>query len=225
MSCSSTPGAAGRHRGCPGVFIVQLCPDSLVRAYVRGIFPMDVEGRIEWFSPDPRAILPLDAFRASREAAGAIRRGRFQLRIDTAFLRVMRACADRSEGTWISEAIIAAYCDLHRLGLAHSVEVWQAGDLAAGLYGVALGGAFFGESMFHRVGGAGAVSLAYLVERLRARRFTLLDVQFMTDHLRRVGAVEIPRREYLRRLAAALALPCQLEGEEWGVASGGRAPK
>jgi len=167
---------------------------------------MDVDGQIEWFSPDPRAVIPLEGFRTSRNLARLCRRGFFDVRINTAFLRVMRCCADRAEGTWISEEIVEAYCELHRLGLAHSVEAWKGDNLAGGLYGVALGGAFFGESMFHRLRDASKVALAGLVERLRTRGYVLLDVQFMTEHLRRAGAVEIPRREYLRRLTGALGL-------------------
>jgi leucyl/phenylalanyl-tRNA--protein transferase len=173
---------------------------------------MDVDGQIEWFSPDPRAIIPLDGFNISQNLARLCRRGCFQMRVNTAFLSVMRCCADRQEGTWISDEIIEGYCGLHRLGLAHSVEAWRDDELAGGLYGVALGGAFFGESMFHRVRDASKVALATLVERLRARRYVLLDIQFMTEHLRRAGAVEISRRTYLRRLAAALALARRFEG-------------
>jgi leucyl/phenylalanyl-tRNA---protein transferase len=190
---------------------MRLPPDLLMAAYARGIFPMDVDGEIEWFSPDPRAILPLDQLRISRTLARMCRRGAFEIRLNTVFLEVMRRCGEREEGTWISPEIIEGYCELHRLGLAHSVESWQGGALAGGLYGVSLGGAFFGESMFHRVRDASKVALVALVERLHQRGFTLLDVQFMTEHLRQFGAVEIRRREYLRRLAPALALRCSFE--------------
>jgi leucyl/phenylalanyl-tRNA--protein transferase len=181
-----------------------LTPEVLVSAYACGIFPMDVEGEIRWFSPDPRAIIPLDTFHTSRSLKQTYRKGRFEIRIDTAFEPVMRACADREEGTWISEEIVGAYVRLHELGLGHSVEAWREGELAGGLYGVALGRAFFGESMFSRQRDASKVALVALVERLRDRGFTLLDVQFMTEHLARFGAVEIPREEYLGRLQAAL---------------------
>ncbi len=195
-----------------------LTPQVLVAAYANGIFPMDVEGEIQWFSPDPRAIIPLDAFRASKTCLQTYRSGRFEIRINTAFEEVMRGCSDRREGTWISEEIVRAYCRLHELGLAHSVESWraldrlsgvgqgQAGELAGGLYGVAIGGAFFGESMFSRHRDASKVALVALVEQMRSRGFTLLDVQFTTPHLQRFGAVEISRDEYLERLKDALAV-------------------
>ncbi len=180
-----------------------LTPPVLVSAYANGVFPMAVEGEIEWFSPDPRAIIPLDEFHASKTLMQTYRQGRFEIRLNTAFEAVMRACADRLEGTWISEEIIAAYVRLHELGLAHSVEAWREGELAGGLYGVALGGAFFGESMFSRQRDASKIALVALVERLQARSFSLLDVQFLTSHLERFGAVEIPRDEYLDRLEEA----------------------
>lgn len=183
-----------------------LTPDVLVAAYMRGIFPIDVDGTIQWFSPDPRAIIELDEFRVSKNLGRRYRSGRFEVRVNTSFAEVIRSCADRREGTWISQDIIRAYTRLHELGLAHSVESWQGGELVGGLYGVAIGGAFFGESMFHRVTDASKVALMGLVERLGRRGFTLLDVQFSTPHLERFGAKEIPRSEYLPRLEAALAI-------------------
>jgi leucyl/phenylalanyl-tRNA--protein transferase len=189
-----------------------LDPVLLVAAYRQGVFPMAVEdGTIAWFSPDPRGVIPLDTFHVSSRLARVVRRGTFTIRIDHDFERVIRACADRGEvpSTWISEEIVASYVELARLGLAHSVEAWQDGELAGGLYGVHIGGAFFGESMFHRVTDASKVALVALVERLRARGFTLLDTQWITPHLQRFGAVEIPRRQYLRRLADAIARPCR----------------
>ena len=183
-----------------------LTPQILVAAYMNGIFPMDIEGQIRWFSPDPRAIIPLDAFHASKTCLQTCRRGRFEIRIDTAFEEVMRGCADRPDGTWISEEIVRGYCRLRELGLAHSVESWRAGELAGGLYGVAIGGAFFGESMFSRHRDASKVALVALVDRMRSRGFALLDVQFLTPHLQRFGAVEISRDEYLERLKEALAI-------------------
>jgi len=167
---------------------------------------MDVEGSVQWFSPDPRAIIDLGEFRISKNLGRRYRSGRFAIRVDTRFDDVIRACADRPEGTWISQEIIAAYGRLHSLGLAHSVESWSADGLAGGLYGVALGGAFFGESMFHRRPDASNVALIALVERMRDRGFELLDVQFLTPHLERFGAREIPQAEYLTRLRAALAI-------------------
>ncbi|RMF83576.1 MAG: leucyl/phenylalanyl-tRNA--protein transferase [Planctomycetota bacterium] len=185
----------------------ELTPELVLRGYAAGAFPMaDPDGEIYWFSPDPRGIFELDAFRVPRSLRPVINQRRFDVRINTCFADVIAACADRAEGTWISDAIIDVYVQLHLWGFAHSVECWRDGELAGGLYGVALGGAFFGESMFHRQTDASKVALVMLVERLRARRFTLLDTQWPTPHLRRFGAVEIPRDEYMRRLRAALEL-------------------
>jgi len=183
----------------------------LIAAYAQGIFPMSLGeeqgGEIGWFSPDPRGIIPLDAFSIPRRLARVIRQKRFEIRFDSAFEAVMRACAaDRDEGTWISEEIIESYVALHERGLAHSVEAWRDGKLVGGLYGVHLGAAFFGESMFHTETDASKVALAALVERLRERGFTLLDTQWITPHLAQFGAVEIPKAEYLSRLAAALGM-------------------
>jgi leucyl/phenylalanyl-tRNA--protein transferase len=165
------------------------------------------DGRIYWFSPDPRCILPLDQrFHVARSLRQAVRRGEFEIRVDTAFSDVITGCAERAEGTWISADILRVCNDLHRSGLAHSVESWLGGELAGGLYGVAIGGAFFGESMFTRRTNASKVALVALVERLRERQFVLLDTQWMTPHLQTFGALEIPRREYLRRLRSALEL-------------------
>ena len=183
-----------------------LTPALLLSAYAQGIFPMDVDGVIQWFSPDPRAVIDLDGFRVSRSLRQAVRSGRFDVQVDRAFEQVMRACADRPEGTWISEEIIAGYTRLHEFGFAHSVEAYRDGELVGGLYGVAVCGAFFGESMFHRATDASKVALVHLVERLRTGGYRLLDVQFVTPHLRRFGTEEIPRHEYLERLAAALAV-------------------
>lgn len=187
-----------------GMNTLPLTPDVLVAAYTQGIFPMDVAGSIQWFSPDPRAIFPLEGLKVSRSLRQSA--AKFEIRVDTNFERVIRACAERREGTWISEEIVEAYTRLHKLDLAHSVESWCEGELAGGLYGVAIGGAFFGESMFHRRTDASKVALLALVERMRSRGFELLDVQFLTAHLERLGAIEIPRREYLRRLRSAIAV-------------------
>lgn len=188
-------------------------PDLLLRAYSLGWFPMGTgrRGRIEWFSPDPRGILPLDRFHAPARLARVVRQARFQVRVDTAFETVMRACAARDE-TWITDDIVNSYVALHRVGFAHSVETWQDGELVGGLYGVAIGGAFFGESMFHTVTDASKVALVSLVERLKARGFTLLDTQWLTPHLAQFGGVEIRRDDYLERLAAALPLACSFDG-------------
>ena len=193
----------------PSVENPPLTPELIVAAYCRGIFPMaDEDGELGWYSPDPRAVFPLDAFHVPRSLAKTIRQGLLEVRIDTAFEEVMRGCADR-ESTWISEDIVRAYVGLHRHGLAHSVEAWREGRLAGGLYGVALGGAFMGESMFSRETDASKVCLVALVERLRERGFALLDSQLATEHLARFGQIEIPRREYMRRLRAALPLECK----------------
>lgn len=183
----------------------ELEPEFLLTAYANGIFPMaDDRGVLHWLAPDARAVLPLDAFRTTRSLRAAVRQERFECQINTAFPRVVRACAERTEGTWISADIIQAYGDLHRLGFAHSVECWAGDELAGGLYGVSIGGAFFGESMFFNVTDASKVALVHLVERMRDRGMTLLDIQFTTPHLSRFGAVEIPREEYERRLWKAV---------------------
>lgn len=182
-------------------------PGLLVHAYRQGVFPMGMDdGSIGWFSPDPRGIIPLDRFHAPARLLRVRRSRRFGTTVNRAFEAVMRACAaDREEGTWITDDIIAAYVELHQQGLAHSVEVWRGDALVGGLYGVHLGGAFFGESMFHAETDASKVALVALVERMRDRGFSLLDVQWVTPHLERFGAVEIPRTDYLARLADALA--------------------
>ena len=181
--------------------------DLLLHAYRQSVFPMALEaGEIAWFSPDPRAILPLDTFHLPHGLRRALKRGGFEIRIDTAFERVMQQCAARRE-TWINDEIIASYCNLHRLGYAHAVETWLGDELVGGLYGVALGGAFFGESMFHTVSDASKVALHALVERLRAKRFSLLDTQWLTPHLQLFGAVEIPRAAYRELLAQCIDDP------------------
>ncbi len=185
-----------------------LAPERLLAAYAAGIFPMaDETGNVHWLAPDPRAVIPLDGFNVSRSLRSVRRGGAFQFTINHAFVEVIEACADREEGTWISQEIHDAYCRLHQLGYGHSVEAWKGDQLAGGLYGVAIGGALFGESMFHRVTDASKAALVVLVERMRERGFTLLDVQFLTDHLRQFGAVEIPRVEYETRLRQAIGLP------------------
>ena len=179
----------------------------LLEAYRTGIFPMALEsGEIAWFSPDPRGIIPLDAFHVPHGLKRVLKKGIFKVKIDTAFEEVIRACAERDE-TWISEQIIQSYLNLHDLGFAHSVESWQDGELAGGLYGVSIQGVFFGESMFHRKTEASKVALTALVDRLRSRGFGLLDTQYITPHLRTFGAVEVSRRQYLRLLNQALLLP------------------
>ncbi len=192
----------------------ELQPEILLGAYASGIFPMaDDDGELMWFSPDPRAIIPLDAFHVSDNLRRRYASHRFTLTVNRAFEPVMTACADRGEGTWISEEIVAAYARIHVLGFAHSVEAWRDDALVGGLYGVAMGGAFFGESMFHLETDASKVALVFLVERLNERGFSLLDVQFMTSHLARFGAIEIPREAYLERLEIASSRTCVFADE------------
>jgi leucyl/phenylalanyl-tRNA---protein transferase len=190
-----------------------LTTDLLLRAYSRGYFPMAEGrgGRVSWYSPDPRAVIPIETFHLSRSLRQLIRKGVFEIRIDEAFGEVIRACAEREE-TWISEEILAAYSELHRQGHAHSVETRRDGRLVGGLYGVVIGGAFFGESMFSREPNASKVALAALIGRLRERGFLLLDTQFMNEHLRQFGTVEIPRDEYLHRLARAMRVRASFHG-------------
>ena len=187
-----------------------IAAELLLHAYAQAVFPMAMpDGEIAWFSPDPRAIIPLDdGFHVPHGLRRALKRGAFEIRVDTAFETVMRRCAAREE-TWIHEDIIASYVELHRLGHAHSVEAWLGGQLAGGLYGVALGGAFFGESMFQEVTDASKVALHALVMRLRARGFSLLDTQWLTPHLETFGALEIPRSVYRRRLLACSDKECR----------------
>jgi leucyl/phenylalanyl-tRNA--protein transferase len=185
-------------------------PGTLLYAYRAGIFPMPVEAGgdelLVWWSPDPRALLPLDGLRVSRSLRRSC--GRFEVRVDTAFEAVVDGCADPDRtGRWITPSIRDAYVALHHLGWAHSVEAWDGDGLAGGLYGVALGGLFAGESMFHRRTDASKVALVGLVDRLRHGGGALLDVQWMTPHLESLGAVEVPRRDYLRRLAEAIERP------------------
>lgn len=195
-----------------------LAPGTILEAYRQGLFPMEVErgGPLGWWSPDPRGVLPLDGVRVSRSLRRAI--GRFTVSVDSCFIEVMRACADsRRDHGWITEDFIEAYTHLHRLGWAHSVEVWNdAGELTGGLYGIECGGLFAGESMFHRDRDASKVALVALIERLTVDQEAvmlaghgprLLDVQWVTDHLASLGAIEIPRVAYLRRLTEVLALP------------------
>lgn len=193
---------------------ISLDPETLLAAYAQGAFPMtDRDGVTRWYTADPRGILPLDGFHVPRSLRQTFRkppdRGGFELRINHGFETVMRACMSaREDGSWISEQLIEVYVRLHELGFAHSVECWQEGRLAGGLYGVSLGAAFFGESMFHYQRDASKVALVHLVNRLRERGYQLLDAQATTEHLRQFGCVEIPARDYLRRLRAALQKPC-----------------
>lgn len=182
----------------------RLSPQLLIYGYAQGIFPMDEDGQIYWYDPDPRAIIPLDErFHVSSSLQRTIRRQTFEIRFDTAFRETMQACAERDE-TWISQEFIEMYSQLHAGGLAHSVEAWQDGEMVGGLYGVGLAGLFAGESMWSKARDASKVALVALVERLRAGGFQLLDTQFITPHLATFGAYEIPRTEYKQLLAKAL---------------------
>jgi leucyl/phenylalanyl-tRNA--protein transferase len=183
-------------------------PATLINAYRRGMFPMEVtalEGRLGWWSPEPRGIVPLDRLRVTKSMRQSARR--FEIRVDTCFTDVMRACGDPSrEDGWITNAFVDAYSALHQLGWAHSIEVFdRQGELAGGLYGVRVNGLFAGESMFHAQRDASKVALMALVELMRASAMELLDVQWCTDHLASLGAIEVPRRQYLTLLAAAAA--------------------
>jgi leucyl/phenylalanyl-tRNA--protein transferase len=192
-----------------------LRPEILISAYAQGMFPMVQDGELMWFRPKRRGLMPLDErFHISRSLARTIARGRLVCTIDRSFDDVVRLCAERPDGlqTWISPEILLAYARLHELGLAHSIEAWPAeqagrGEPVGGLYGVALGGAFFGESMFHTVTDAGKVALVYCVEHLRRRGFALLDIQWITPNLRRFGAYELPHERYVELLREAIDTP------------------
>lgn len=183
---------------------------DLLQAYREGFFPMydPDDGNTYWCRPERRALFRLDSWHPSRELRRTIRRGLFEVTLNRDFSGVIRGCASPRKGepqTWISDDIIESFEELHRLGFAHSVECWQEGELAGGLYGMALGGAFFGESMFHRRTSASKVAFAFLVGLLRERGFTLLDAQVMNPHLERLGAYEVDHEEYMAQLAGALA--------------------
>jgi len=183
-----------------------LKPHRLIRAYQNGVFPWyDAGDPICWWSPDPRAIFELGRMHVSRRLQRTIRSGRFRYTVDQDFSQVIHACAEgREDGTWITPEMIDAYQTLHSLGYAHSVEAWREGKVAGGVYGVAIGGFFVCESRFHRETDASKAALVFLAERLASRGFLLFDIQFLTDHTARMGAIEIPRNRYLARLADAL---------------------
>jgi leucyl/phenylalanyl-tRNA--protein transferase len=185
---------------------VRLHPEILESSYRAGAFPMaDGYGKIEFYRSDPRAVLELDELRVTKSLRRVVRKGVYEVRVDHDFEGVIRSCSRRSE-TWISEEIIRGFVALHERGKAHSVEAYKDDELAGGLYGVTLGGAFMGESMFARMRDASKVCFVHLVERLKERGYVLLDCQIQNDHLASLGAVEIPEREYLRRLREALKL-------------------
>ncbi len=202
-----------RYTTCEGIVAAgsEFAPEVLLDAYRHGIFPWPIDhvDPVLWWCPDPRAILPLDGFVASRRLLRRIRRGEFQITSDRVFRDVIEGCASgpgREDGTWITPEMVAAYTRLHELGHAHSVEVWQEGQLVGGTYGVAIGGLFAAESMFYRVRDASKVALYWLVQHLNARGYQLLDVQQWTPHTGRLGVIEIPRNEYLDRLAEVVDL-------------------
>jgi leucyl/phenylalanyl-tRNA--protein transferase len=187
-----------------------LDPDLLLDAYRSGIFPWSSDPAITWWSPDPRAIFDLDNYHPHRSVSRTVRRCGWRFAVDRDFASVMRRCAERTPerpATWITDDFVSSYAELHRRGHAHSVEVYEGDELVGGLYGVTIGGFFGGESMFHRRTDASKAAVAYLVTCLRAGGFTLLDAQMPTPHLARLGAVNVPRAEYLARLRRALALP------------------
>jgi len=180
-------------------------PETMLDFYRRGVFPMAVDGELRLFSPDPRGVIPLDGFRIPHGSRKVLRDPSWGITVDAAFEEVVLGCAERDE-TWIDETIFLSYAELHNLGHAHSVEVWREGELVGGLYGVAIGAAFFGESMFSRVPGASKVALVSLVDLLRKQDYELLDTQWVTPHLEKFGACAIPREEYLQKLARAVEL-------------------
>ena len=187
-------------------------PVMVINAYAQGIFPMaDADGSIYWYAPDPRAILEHENLHVSRSLRATIRKGMYEVRMDTAFEEVMRCCAARDE-TWINEVFIETYTQLHFAGLAHSVETWKDGVLVGGLYGVSLRGAFMGESMFSHATDASKVCLVALVEHLKSRGYVLHDTQFWTPHLETLGVTEISRKIYEQRLNEALQLKCTWNG-------------
>jgi len=185
-----------------------LNPELLLHAYAQGVFPMAMEkNEIGWFSPDPRGVLPIHEFHVPHGLARRLKNHPFEIRINTAFEQVMKGCAKRKE-TWINREILSAYCTLHSLGFAHSVETWNGEKLVGGLYGVALGGVFFGESMFHTETDASKIALHALAVRLGERGFGLLDTQWVTPHLATFGGISIPRAEYLRLLSENVHKDC-----------------
>ena len=192
-----------------------LTPELLLNAYASGVFPMSEsrdDPEVFWVDPRFRGIIPIGGFHISRSLAKRMQRGGFKVSFDTAFEQVVEGCADRDE-TWISDTIFGLYTALHEAGFAHSVEVWEGDTLIGGSYGVALGGAYFGESMFSRRTDASKIALAWLIDRLRLDGFTLFDTQFLTPHLASLGGIEIPRGDYRKRLKTALAEPARFDAE------------
>jgi leucyl/phenylalanyl-tRNA--protein transferase len=192
-----------------------LSPAALLAAYARGWFPMDepgASGRIALYEADPRGVIPIERFRVPRSVARGLRRGGYEIRVDSAFDQVAAACAVRREGVWLTPRLVAAYCRLHRHGVAHSVEAWRDGRLCGGLFGVALGGMLTSETMFHRARDAGNAALVATGRLLAERGFVLWDIQMTSAHTARFGAVEVPARVYAARLRRAIALERSLGG-------------
>lgn len=190
-----------------------LSTDQLIYAYASGVFPMAdaATGEINWYRPDPRAIIPIDSYQPSRSLKPILNKGIFEIKVDQQFRRVMEFCAEPRPyelETWISKELIDVYTELHRMGFAHSVEAYVEGELVGGLYGVHIGAAFFGESMFTRASNASKVCFHYLIELLRKNNFELLDSQFMNDNVKRYGAIEISRTAYEKRLSKAINRSC-----------------
>ncbi len=192
----------------PKTFMNKLTADDLIYGYINGIFPMaDADGTLYWYAPDPRAVIPIHSYKPARSLRPILNQQRFDIRVDADFEQVMRYCSlprSADDSTWISEEIIEAYTELHRMGLAHSVETYMDNRLVGGLYGVSLGAAFFGESMFHHVNDASKVAFHYLIMTLREQQYELLDTQFINDNVRRFGAVEIPKADYMKQLKSAI---------------------
>ncbi|MCE7067889.1 leucyl/phenylalanyl-tRNA--protein transferase [Dyadobacter sp. CY326] len=184
--------------------------DDILNGYINGIFPMaEADGSIYWYSPNPRAIIPIETYKPSKSLRPVLNKKYFEIKVNADFEGVMRGCSGprtTEQGTWISEEIIASYTALHELGYAHSVEAYRSDKLVGGLYGVSINGVFFGESMFSRESNASKVAFHYLIQLLRLNRFALLDTQFINDNVLRYGAIEIPREDYLDRLKGALKL-------------------
>ena len=196
----------------PKINTNKLTADDLIYGYMNGIFPMaDNDGTLYWYSPEPRAVIPIETYKPPKSLRPTINKKIFEVRISTNFEQVMRHCASSRKGddeTWISEEIIEAYCELHKAGLAHSVETYLDNNLVGGLYGVSIGGAYFGESMFYKVPDASKVAFHYLMEILKHQHYELLDTQFINDNVKRFGAIEIPRQEYVKQLKNSLEKRC-----------------
>lgn len=201
----------------PKVNTNKLTANDLVYGYMNGIFPMaDGDGTLYWYSPDPRAIIPIDTYKTPKSLRPLINQKKFEIKVNTNFEAVMRSCASARKGdaeTWISEEIIEAYCELNESGLAFSVETYLDTILVGGLYGVSIGGAFFGESMFYKVSDASKVAFHYLMKILKYQGYELLDTQFINDNVKRFGAIEIPRGEYIKALKISLEKSCLFTDE------------